>query len=92
MDKTYYSHTGKIYKIYLDSHNFEDRVELDLNNYYISNDGDKVFAIKLPETYEECCVVLGLITEINLSLPLYLLRLTRNVFVRNRIDLIARVL
>ena len=76
MDNSFYAHTGKISKVFIDPANFEDRVELELNGYYISHEGDKIFIMKLPVTYEECCMVLGISPGISMTLPLYQTELT----------------
>ena len=76
MDNSFYAHTGKISKVFIDPANFEDRVELELNGYYISHEDDKIFIMKLPTTYEECCNILGISPGISMTLPLYQAELT----------------
>jgi hypothetical protein len=54
----------KISTIKLDPDNYTDIVEIDLGYYEIEIKGEKAYAIskkpKYPETYEECCKLLGL--------------------------------
>ena len=71
MDTNFYAKTGKISKIFINSANFEDKVEIDLNDYYISHESDRVFIMKLPGTYEKCCTILGISPDISMTLPLY---------------------
>lgn len=50
---------------------FEDKVEINLQDYEIKQDGDKWFAIrntpKYPQSYEECCKVLEDVADQSLS-------------------------
>ena len=54
---------GKITSVIFNEQNYKDRVELELGDYELKQEGDKWFAIKkkpkYPTTYEECCKMLG---------------------------------
>lgn len=58
-----YMKLGKITSVIFHDQNYQDKVELDLGDYELKQEGDKWFAVKkkskYPTTYKECCKVLG---------------------------------
>ena len=58
---------GKITSVIFNEQNHQDKVELELGDYELKQEGDKWFAVKkkpkYPTTYEECCEILKVDTE-----------------------------
>lgn len=55
--------SGKIAVVIIQDNNYEDYVEIRLDNYEIKEENGKYYAVKkkpkYPKTYEECCEVIG---------------------------------
>ena len=59
-----YYRAGKIVSVIFNDANYEDKVELNLGDYEVKEEGGKWFAVKkkkeYPKTYEGCCKVMGI--------------------------------
>ena len=81
-----YMRMGKITSVIFHDQNYQDKVELDLGDYELKQEGDKWFAVKkkpnYPRTYEECCQYLGCDDKIKMQLIGQFIRLinARNTY------------
>ena len=69
-----YMRMDKITSVIFQDQNYQDKVELELGDYELKQEGDKWFAVKkkykYPTTYEECCNVLDIKYGMTIDLPL----------------------
>lgn len=64
MEKVNYCQMGKITAVCIENTNYDDKVEIMLDNYEIKEENGKYYAVKkkskYPSSYKECCDVLNI--------------------------------
>lgn len=67
MEKVNYCHLGKITAVCIENTNYDDKVEIMLDNYEVIEENGKYYAVKkkpkYPSSYEECCKILGVCVD-----------------------------